>query len=301
MRENILIKASKKATAILTITAILSTFAFSACGKSSEESTVASSESDYKGEVKEIKVGIGNSFKPFCYLDENSKEAGFDYEVIKAVDDLLPQYKFTYEPTEFANILVGLDSKTYDIAVHHYGWNSARAAKYLYAKVPDFPGTGYVIEAKPGRNFKTEADLQGLTVEVGVSSNVAYLLENYNKTLPSDKQVKLVYDTATAEQGWSNIVNGVYDAAIPDEFTFDQNSKAFGNNLTKYGQNILQSVNGAGTDVGTYFIYNYGSEELQAAVDGALQQLIDNGSIAKISTKILGKDYVTDGFNKRKQ
>jgi len=300
MKRKLFIKIKKKAIAILAITTILSTMVLTGCGKTSDESSSSSTVSTYTGPVTEIKIGIGNAFNPFCYLDENGKETGYDYEVIKAVDDLLPQYKFTYEATEFVNILVGLDSKKYDIAIHHYGWNATRAAKYLYAKVCDFPGSGYVIAAKPGRTFKTEADLQGLSVEVAVSSNAAFLLETYNKTLSSDKQVKLVYDGATSEQVWSNILAGVYDATIPDEFAFDQTNKAYGNTLAKYGTNVLQTVAGAGTDVGTYFIYNFGSEELQTAVDGALQTLIDDGTIAKISVKSLGKDYVTDGFNKIK-
>lgn len=286
-------KGKKKAAALFLTSAMIAGLLMTGCGKSDQ--AAESTTSGYEGEVKEITIGIGNSYNPFCYLDEDGNLAGYDYEVAKAIDELLPQYEFKYEPTEFANILVGLDSDTYDIAVHHYAWNADRIKKYLYAEVPDWPGTGYVIAALPDLDIKDVSDLQGLSVEVGATSNAAYLLENYNKTLSDDKKINLIYDTATGEQQWNNILSGIVDATVMDEFTFDQYYAAFGGKLQKYGENVLQDIEGYGS-VATYFIYNYGDEELQQAIDGATQQLIDDGTLAKISKKIFNKDYVTDGF-----
>lgn len=44
----------------------------------------------------------GNGYKPYCYIDENGQPAGYELEVLKAIDELLPQYEFEFEPTEFA-------------------------------------------------------------------------------------------------------------------------------------------------------------------------------------------------------
>ena len=58
------------------------------------------------GKVKTIIVGTGKAFAPFCYLDDNGNLAGYEKEVLDAVDELLPQYKFKYETFDFANILI---------------------------------------------------------------------------------------------------------------------------------------------------------------------------------------------------
>jgi ABC-type amino acid transport substrate-binding protein len=264
-----------------------------------ESSTEGSSAEESSDEVKEIVIGIGSTYNPFCYLDEDGNQQGWDYEVLKRVDELLPQYSFTYEATEFSNILVGLDADKYDIAVHHYGYNEERNKNYLYAKVANWPGTGYVIAAIPGQDYKTEADLQGHTSRVSSTSNVSFLLETYNESLgEGEEPIELVYDDADGEVLWNNIYTGVYDSYIVDEFTFDTYNAAYGGILEKYGKDLLQDIEGYGTRTGTYFIYNYGDEELQTAIDEALDQLIQDGTLAELSTEVFGTDYITDNIDR---
>ncbi len=251
---------------------------------------------EYTGDVKKIKIGIGNSYNPFCYLDENEKQQGYDYWVTQEIQKRLPQYEFVYEATEFSNILVGLDADKYDIAVHHYGWNAERNEKYLYAKIADWGGTGYVIAAAPGLDIKDENDLKGLYVQCSATNNTSYLLEKFNETLPEDEKIHIVYDDASGEVLWNNVATGVYDATIPDEFSFDQSNPKYGNILEKYGHNVLGDVIAAEQEVsipGTYFIYNFGDEQLRDDIDAALYDIIQDGTLAELSEKYLGKDYIT--------
>ena len=60
-------------------------------------------------DVKKIIVGTGHAYEPYCYLDENGNLAGYEYEVLKAVNELLPQYEFTYETFDFANQRIFVD------------------------------------------------------------------------------------------------------------------------------------------------------------------------------------------------
>ncbi len=83
-----------------------------------EESKTYVDESGKEQEVKTIRVGTGNSYNPACYLDDNGEIAGYDYEVLKAVDELLPQYKFEYQTFDFQNVLLSLDSGKIDLAAH---------------------------------------------------------------------------------------------------------------------------------------------------------------------------------------
>lgn len=237
---------------------------------------------------KKIVVGIGSTYNPFCYLDENGKQAGYDYEVLKAVDELLPQYEFDYEATEFKNILVGMDAGKYDIAAHHYAINEERKAKYLYSTVPNFYYGGYVFAAKKGRtDIKSLDDLQGKKVWVSSTSNVAYYLEDYN-TKHTDSKIDIIYSDETYDQIIQKIDNGSYDGLAIQGYDVDVYNKAYGNKLEAVIDNILNQNK---EDTGTYYIFRKGSEELQKAVDGALTQLRDSGKLSELSVKILGADY----------
>lgn len=59
-------------------------------------------------EAKEIKVAVAGGFYPITYADDNGEAQGYDVEVFKAVDELLPQYTFTYEITDKETMNVGV-------------------------------------------------------------------------------------------------------------------------------------------------------------------------------------------------
>ena len=67
-------------------------------------------------EAKEIKVAVAGGFYPITYADDNGEAQGYDVEVFKAVDELLPQYTFTYEITDKETMNVGVQSGTYQVS-----------------------------------------------------------------------------------------------------------------------------------------------------------------------------------------
>jgi L-cystine transport system substrate-binding protein len=255
-------------------------------------SSASSATEAYTGEVKTIKIGIGNAFSPMCYLDEDGKLQGYEYETLKKIDELLPQYQFEYEATDFKNILVGLDTHTYDIAVHHYGWNAERDKKYLYANVADFYGSGKELIIAKGSKIavKSVDDLAVLKIAVGTSSQDAYSMEQYNTAHP-DKKINLVYDDGTTEQKLASINNGVYDGMLGEPFNDSLLKESYGDTFDITGSKLFYD---AAKKNGCYFIYSYGDEQLRDDIDKALQQLLDNGWEKDLSVKLLGAAYTQE-------
>lgn len=296
-------KIKKMLTLLITAVSILTLLAGcgsgTSAGKTSPSAAATASQSSAQpsgkpaaSEVKTIKIGIGNAYNPMCYLDANGNLQGYEYETLKKINELLPQYKFEYEPTEFKNILVGLDTHTYDIGVHHYGWNADRDKKYLYANVADFYTSGKELVVAKGSKIVANSidDLAGLTITAGTSSLDAYNLEQYNKQHP-DKPVKIVYDDGTFAQTVTKINNGVYDGILGEAFIDAMNKKAVGDVFDVTGKQLFFD---SSKKNGTYFIFNYGDEKLRDDIDGALQQLLDNGWEKALSEKLLGGDYTVD-------
>ncbi|WP_313184612.1 transporter substrate-binding domain-containing protein [Lacrimispora sp.] len=293
------VKKSRKAMmAVLTAVVLLAAMAATAgCnsksgapadGGAAESTTTERTVTD----VKTIKIGIGNSFNPMCYVDEDGNLQGYDYETLKKIDELLPQYEFEYEPTEFKNILVGLDTDNYDIAVHHYGWNEERAKKYLYGEVGNFDYGGYTFRVAKGSSIVigSEEDLGGLKIAVSTSSNVAYLTEKFNADHP-DNPITIIYDDGTTEQHLASLNSGIYDGLLSTSFNDSLDKAAYGDIFDVTGSGLFYDYEKRN---GCYFIYNYGDEQLKQDIDAAQQELLDSGWQKELSEKILGADYTVN-------
>ncbi len=252
-----------------------------ACG---DADATEESETATNPDAETIIVGTGNAYQPFVYLDENNELQGYDVEVLKAVDEKLDQYNFEYESSDFKNILTSLSARKIDLAAHQYETNDERAAKYLYGDVGYTDYTLYIVNSGDQANYKSLDDLQGKKVFASPASNVAYLLEQYNQNQEnSDSQIDIIYNESNSEILVTGLQNGTADAAIMTKYDKDKYNDQFNANLAISSEPINVSK--------TYFLYGKEDEALKEAIDGALQELIDEGTLSQLSTEILGDDY----------
>ncbi len=253
-------------------------FLLGACGNQSTTETAEAGAAD----AETVVVGTGNAYQPFVYLDENNELQGYDVEVLKAVDEKLPQYNFKLESMEFKNILTSLSAGKVRLAAHQYAYNEERGEKYLFGQVGYNTYSHHIVnDASKGEAYQSLADLEGKKVFVVPATEVAQILENYNKE--NGDQIELVYTDSASELLVKGLQNGTADATILTKYDTNKLNQQFNAKLQASEESI--------TNDKTFFIYEKGDEELQKAVDGALQELLDDGSLAKISVDVLGEDY----------
>jgi L-cystine transport system substrate-binding protein len=255
---------------------VLSTGLTTGCGSSASASNNG---------VKQIIVGTGNGYSPYCYLDDNGNLAGYEYEVLKAVDELLPQYEFTYQTSDFNNVAISLDAGKIDIAAHQYEYNDERASKYLFGTEAYTTYVTYLAVPATNTTIHSLDDLQGKTVFTGSKgSNSTYIVENYNEK-HKDNPVKIQNaDSVTSEEYVQSLLSGKWDAGIITKRDVDKDNKAYGSVAIKVTGDPIQTSS-------TYFMFAKGNTELQQAVDGALRQLKESGKLAQISIAVIGGDY----------
>lgn len=245
------------------------------CGKdtSSEDGTT------------KIIVGTGNGYEPYCYLDENGNLAGYEYEVLKAVDELLPQYEFEYQTSDFTNVAISLDAGKIDIAVHQYEYNEERASKYLFGEEAYTTFVTYLVVPKDNTSVNSLDDLQGKTVYAGgKGSNTTFIIENYNEE-HKDNPIKIVNaESATSEEFIQGLLSGAWDAAVATKRDVEKNNNAYGSEAIKTVGEPIQSSS-------TYYLFAKDNVELQQAVDGAIRELKQSGKLAEISIEVIGGDY----------
>ena len=258
----------------------LTTTLLAACGSANATDEATASNPN----AETVVVGTGNGYQPFVYLNENGDLTGYDVAVLEAIDEKLDGYQFEYESSDFKNILTSLSAGKVDLAAHQYEYNDERASKYLYGDVGYTDYTLYIVNEAGEDQYSNLDELQGKKVFASPGSNVAYLLEQYNSEHPNtDEQITIVYNENIGELLVTGLKNGAADVAILTKYDANKYNEQFDANLEITSEPISVSK--------TYFLYDKADEELKDAVDGALQELIDEGTLAELSIEYLGDDY----------
>ncbi len=238
-----------------------------------------------KDDVRKVIVGTGNGYEPYCYLDENGNLAGYEYEVLKEVDKLLPQYEFEYQTSDFTNVLISLDAGKIDIAAHQYEYNDERNAKYLFGTEAYTTYVTYLVVPVDKEDIKTLDDLAGKTVYTGgKGSNSTYIVEGYNEKNPDKKITIENAESLTSEEFVQGLLSGKWDAAIATRRDVDKYNKAYGSEAIKIVGEPIQTSS-------TNYLFKKDDTQLQKDIDGAIKQLKENGKLAEISIAQLGGDY----------
>jgi L-cystine transport system substrate-binding protein len=266
---------------------ILALFIFSGCGLSTTEKASSKSSDTKKTSNpqndQQIIVGTSPSFPQVTFLDQNGKLTGFDIELVKAVDERLPDYRFKFQTMDFANLLLSLNTEKIDFVSNEMEKNKDRAQKYLFNKVPYAFWKTYIIVAKSNNQpIHSLDDLKGKKVLTTATTAEANLLENYNKN--HHDAIQIVYTNGASNDTVSQITSGRVDATLGADFSLsliDPQGK-----LKIAGEPLASN--------GVYFVFrkNDNKEQILAdQIDQALNQIKADGTLSKLSVKWLGQDY----------
>ena len=96
--------------------------------KGNEEKTPADSAGAEQN--REIVVAVAPGFYPITYADDEGNAQGYDVEVFKALDEILPQYSFRYEVADKETMNVGVQSGTYQVGINSLFKTQARTETY---------------------------------------------------------------------------------------------------------------------------------------------------------------------------
>jgi polar amino acid transport system substrate-binding protein len=240
--------------------------------------------------VKRITIGTAGGPAPYGWVNADGSLDGYDSAVIAAVAELLPQYQFTVEKTEFASIFAGLDSGRYQIGVNNISWRKEREAKYLYAKNHYIYNNTGIVVRKGRTDIKEVSDLGGKTNLASPGGAFPQLfVEEYNEAHP-ENPIKITYSDEDALKTYQRILDGSLDFIVSEEVIVVLREKEFGVDvdfisLPKEEQEKIQNPK-------SYFIFprTDEGEKIRADVDGALERLIANGKVKELSIKYVGSD-----------
>lgn len=269
----------KKIISLLTLLSLLLCFSMLAVGRA---------EASHSEEEKEvITVGISAQSKPYNYYNENNELAGFEIDLLKAIEQESDDYAFEFEITEFASLFAGVDSGKFDLIANNIGENPERRDKYLFSKNP-YVITHNVLITRPdaGDNLALE-EMAGQSMGLVAGSLQAIFMEKYNEEHP-DQAIQLEYIDTDGANIIREVASGRYDMTIYSTTYLQDVMDTFGLDLVGHPIENEDEIQ----PPGAYFLYNQNAEslELRNDIDQVLAQLREEGTLAAISEKHFGQD-----------
>lgn len=238
-------------------------------------------------------IATEGAYAPYNFVDENGNPDGYDIAVAKAVDELLEDYEFEYVAVEWSSIFAGLEADRYQVLVTQAARTAEREEKYLFGSTAYTWGAGAIAFLKGREGITGLASIANtdLTLSVAVGSSNENIVLTWNKDHP-DQQVNVVYNDGDISKALLDVQEGRVDATLVSP-------AVAANVIGAQGLNVEYKLRDEASVESTYWLFSQtdayaeANRELAARVDEALQALIDNGTLAKISEQYLGADYST--------
>lgn len=295
-------KITNKA-AVLTLIGALALGA-TACGASSDkkESTTTQSNTEASSdEVRVINVAYRQDYPPYDFIDENGNPEGYEVAVLKAVDELLPEYEFSFQATTDDDILIGTESGKYQIGVKGIWWTAAREESYLFPE--HYIGTSIVGFTIRTSDVDLYTDIDAFAANHGAlvplaPQNAQYtIIENYNKNHP-DSQIDLIAaDAFNNSDQYQWVLEGRYDAAFDIKTLFEANTAPTG----EYSDLADKLTFVTYEAIPTWTLINRNEQALADAYDRAWEILNENGTLEQLQQQYFGYslfENVPEGYQK---
>ena len=291
---------------------VLASLALTGCSEASAEKktsdstasteTVAEASAQTSADgVRKIVVSHSAASWTYNVLTADGESDGYEVAVLKAVDELLPQYEFVFEATgDDSDLLIGVQTGKYQIGIKGAWWTEERSSKYLFPE-------HYIAASVTGIAFRTEnadqikdmqsfADFSGLLVPLAPQNAQYTIIENYNKNNPDHKIILEPADNFTVSEQYQWVLEGRYDAAFVIQTAFESIVEAEDGEYHQYADQLSYV---AYEGIPTYPLFTLGEEDLVKAYDEAWEKLLENGTLAELQKKYFGYDIydlVPEGY-----
>lgn len=238
-------------------------------------------------DIKTVRVGTQGDNAGTSYLDANGKLTGYEVEVLRAIDDLLPEYQFEFKPMDFATLFVSLSTNKVDLINSNLKHSAEREKQFLFTK-NDFYRTPYKLVVKGDETAITSfADLNGKKIAVlgtGLQSKVlSNHIEKLNlktEIIPSKSNTEIV----------ALLTQGRADAIFLPEHQVNVFNRYRDANLKTIGKGLIPEGKTPET-FGAHFLLQKKDTELRDKIDAALAQIKENGTLARLSVEWFGQDF----------
>lgn len=266
----------KKTMAIVLAAVVVSSALLASCKKADGASASGADTSNGT-----LTIGVDDTYPPMEFQDPNSdKDVGFDIDMANAIGKSLKK-KVVIQSISWDGIFNALNAKKFDCIISSVSMTEEREQNYLFTK-PYIANAQMIVVKKGDKSITKKEDLKGTEVAAQVNTTAN---DSANTLVKNGIALKLTtYDQII--QCFQALKAGKAKAVIVDEVV--------GEYYIKQSPKDYQSaaVNLTNEPIGVCFRKDDSAlrDSVQTAIDG----MVKDGSMKKISVKWFGKDLTSN-------
>ena len=251
-----------------------------------------------KLKVRTINVAHTVTNVPYDFLDEKGNADGFEIAVLKAVDEILPEYEFKFHGVSDEELLIGTETGKYQVGTKGAWITEERKKKFL---IPQNPLAASVIgiafraeNADQIKDLESFAKFSGKLIPISPQSAQFSVVQEFNEKHPANQITLVPSDVFDIADSYLWVLEGRYDAYFVLKLSYEKNVLKETGPYHQFADKLAYVPY---KGIPTWPLYNKKETELAAAYDKAVQTLKENGTISKLSLKYFGEDvfnFVSD-------
>ena len=266
-----------------------------ACGGAKTETTAAETTAEKKEETTTagttaaetaeaaggtLIVGFDQDFPPMGFVGDNGEYTGFDLDLAKEVASRLG-LEYKAQPIAWDSKDMELESGNIDCI-----WNgfTITGREDDYTWTTPYMANKQVFVVANDSDIKSQADLVGKVVEVQADSSAEAALKENQDLANTFGQLLTTPDYNTA---FMDLEQGAVDAVAMDVIVAGYQIKQRNADFKILDDSLSEEEYGVG--------FKKGNTELRDKVQGALEEMAADGTLAKISDERFGEDVTTIG------
>lgn len=240
-----------------------------ACGGEKKGDLLA--EIQKKGEIT---VAMEGTWAPWTYVDEDGNLVGYDTEVAQAIADKLG-VQANFITGEWDGLLAGLDAGRYDIMANGVDITPDRAQKYDFSTPYAYNRMAVIVKGDNDSITKME-DLEGKQTANTITSTYAETARSYGAEVTGVDDLAATFEL---------LYTGRIDATLNAEVTYYDY-------MAQHPEADLKIACLAAEADSVAIPMRKGEETraLREAVDKALNELAEDGTLSQLSIKYFGTD-----------
>ena len=266
-----------------------------ACGGAKTETTAAETTAEKKEETTTagttaaetaeaaggtLIVGFDQDFPPMGFVGDNGEYTGFDLDLAKEVASRLG-LEYKAQPVAWDSKDMELESGNIDCI-----WNgfTITGREDDYTWTTPYMANKQVFVVAHDSDIKSQTDLAGKVVEVQADSSAEAALKENQDLANTFGQLLTTPDYNTA---FMDLEQGAVDAVAMDVIVAGYQIKQRNADFKILDDSLSEEEYGVG--------FKKGNTELRDKVQGALEEMAADGTLAKISDEWFGEDVTTIG------
>ena len=271
----------RKVTALFMAAAVLGSVGLTGCssqgsGQSSQENSSTGS-GDLLAQIQErgeIVIAMEGTWAPWTYHDESGTLVGFDVEVGQQIAQALG-VEATFVEGEWDGLLAGLDAGRYDIMINGVDITEERSDAYDFSEPYAYNRTAVIVSAD-NTDITSMEDLAGKHTANTISSTYAEVAEQYGAEVTGVDDLNQTFEL---------LLSGRIDATLNAEVTYYDYMEAHPDANLK-----IACLDPQATQVAIPFRKGEETASLREAVDRALADMRESGTLTELSEKYFGTD-----------